>query len=189
MGWIRIHGGEVRCLGKVGTFGSNGWPVLTQSWACLLLAQIGDSARAQTVHGAYLTRPPAPGVQYQQQYLMEDKYLFPVATECMHALPCCEGEESASSSLLCTSPALSLFSLISLTFPTTQTTSTFSCSYSYSHSHWQQTASHSQAYSYDEHFHGHSQVYSYYYPRFRDQSQGHNDHYCCDGGGGDGCCY
>lgn len=120
--------------------------------------------------------------------LIEDKYLFPVATECMHALPCCEGEESASSSLLCTSPALSLFSLISLTFPTTQTTSTFSYSYSYSHSHWQQTASHSQAYSYDEHFHGHSQVYSYYYPRFRDQSQGHNDHYCCDGGGGDGCC-
>lgn len=39
---------------------------------------------------------------------MEGKYLFPVATECMHALPCCEGEESASSSLLCTSPALSL---------------------------------------------------------------------------------
>lgn len=92
------------------------------------------------------------------------------------------------SALLLLSLSLSLFSLISLTFPTTQTTSTFSCSYSYSHSHWQQTASHSQAYSYDEHFHGHSQVYSYYYPRFRDQSQGHNDHYCCDGGGGDGCC-
>lgn len=71
MGWIRIHGGDVRCLGTVGTctFGSNGWPVLTQSWACLLLAQIGDSARAQTVHGAYLTRPPAPAIQYQQQYL------------------------------------------------------------------------------------------------------------------------
>lgn len=44
---------------------------------------------------------------------MEGKYLFPVATECMHALPCCEGEESASSSLLCTSPALSLFPHIS----------------------------------------------------------------------------
>lgn len=47
MGWIRIHGGEVRS-GQVGTFGSNGWPVLTQSWACLLLAQIGDSARVRS---------------------------------------------------------------------------------------------------------------------------------------------
>lgn len=106
MEWIRIHGGDVRCLGKVGTFGSNGWPVLTQSWACLLLlclAQIGDGARMRSDSARGCTSSLASAAP-----LMEGKYLFPVATECMHALPCCEGEESASSSLLCTSPGLSL---------------------------------------------------------------------------------
>lgn len=112
MGWIRIHGGEVRCLGQVGKVPlvvMDGQSSLSPGHACFWLKSEIARACAQTVHGAYLSHPAAPAVQYQQQQYLSWRVntFFRVATECMHALPCCEGEESASSSLLCTSPALS----------------------------------------------------------------------------------
>lgn len=70
MGWIRIHGGEVRCLGQVGKVPlvvMDGQSSLSPGHACFWLKSEMARACAQTVHGAYLSHPAAPGVQYQQQ--------------------------------------------------------------------------------------------------------------------------
>lgn len=143
----------------------DGQSSLSPGHACFWLKSEIARACAQTVHGAYLSHPAAPGVQYQHQYLSwrVNTFFRWQLNACMHCPAVKEKKvrHHLCSALLLLSLALSLFSLISLTFPTTQIISTFSCSYSYSHSHWQRTASHSQACSYDEHFHGRSQVYSY----------------------------